>query len=199
MAKRLGYNDQAQVMAIKNHLPLELYHKCLNIDNLKDLMEFLVKVYDNPKMKKKLGIRDKTASASGVNTHAFSMGQSLDKHFMDSSGEIGKFKAEIGELKYRMPKITAAPKNREQKCKPEITSPRKRGGNFCRGGSFRNQGQGAQNVRNYQRNQNNGAFRPRGQNFNNRGNKRYCTNPNQNFKSSERFGGRGRFDNSPNV
>ena len=27
LAKRLGYNEQAQVMAIKNHLPLELYHK----------------------------------------------------------------------------------------------------------------------------------------------------------------------------
>ena len=59
LAKRLGYNEQAQVMAIKNHLPLELYHNCLTIDNLKDLTDFLVKVYDNPKMKEKLGIRDK--------------------------------------------------------------------------------------------------------------------------------------------
>ena len=46
LAKRLGYNEQAQVMAIKNHLPLELYHNCLTIDNLKDLTNFLVKVYD---------------------------------------------------------------------------------------------------------------------------------------------------------
>ena len=99
MAKRLGYNKQAQVMAIKNHLPLELYHNCLTIDNLKDLTDFLVKVYDNPKMKEKLGIRDKAASASGVTTHAFSIGQSLDTHFMDSSGEIVKLKAEIGDLK----------------------------------------------------------------------------------------------------
>ena len=75
LAKRPGYNEQGQVMAIKNHLPLELYHNCLTIDNLKDLTEFLVKVYDNPKMKEKLGIRDKTASPSGVTTHAFSMGQ----------------------------------------------------------------------------------------------------------------------------
>ena len=29
LAKRLGYNEQAQVMDIKNHLPLELYHNCL--------------------------------------------------------------------------------------------------------------------------------------------------------------------------
>ena len=125
-------------MAIKNHLPLELYHNCLIIYNLKDLTEFLVKVYDNPKMKEKLGIGDKTASASGVTTHAFSMGQSLDTHFMDSSGEIGKLKAEIGELKYRMCENTTAPKTREQKYKPEITSPRRRGGNFCGGGSFGN-------------------------------------------------------------
>ena len=78
LVKRLGYNEQAQVMAIKNHLPLELYHNCLTIDNLKELTDFLVKVYDNPKMKEKLGVRDKTASASGVTTHVFSMGQSVD-------------------------------------------------------------------------------------------------------------------------
>ena len=199
LAKRLGYNVQAQVMAIKNHLPLELYHNCLTIDNLKDLTDFLVKVYNNPKMKKKLGIKDKAASASGVTTHAFSMGQSLDTHFMDSSGEIGKLKAEIEELKYRMRVITVTPKNNEQKYKPVITPPKRRGGNFSGGGSFGNRGQGAQNVRDNQRNQNNGTFRPRGQNFNNRGNKRYSTNQNQNCKSSGRFGGRGMFDNSPNV
>ena len=108
------------------------------MDNLKDLTEFLVKVYDNPKMKEKLGIRDTTAGTSGVTTYAFSMGQSMDIHFMDSSGEIGKLKTEIGELKYRMYKSTAAPKNREQKYKLEITPPRRRGGNFCRGGSFGN-------------------------------------------------------------
>ena len=133
LAKRLGYNEQAKVMAIKNHLPLELYHSCLTIDNLKDLTEFLVKVYDNPKLKE-----NKTASTSGVTTHAFSIDQSLDTHFMDSSGEIGKLKAEIGKLKYRMHENTTAPKTREQKYKPEITPPRSRGGNFCGGGSFGN-------------------------------------------------------------
>ena len=100
LAKRLGYNEQAQVMAIKNHLPLELYHNCLTINELKDLTDFLVKVYDNPKMKEKLGIKDKAPSASGVTTHAFSICQSLDTHIVDSSGEIGKLKAEIGELKF---------------------------------------------------------------------------------------------------
>ena len=49
-------------MVIKNHLPLELYHNCLIINNLKDLTDFLVRVNDNPKMKEKLGIRDKAAS-----------------------------------------------------------------------------------------------------------------------------------------
>ena len=106
LAKRLGNNEHAQVMAITNHLPLELYHNCLTIDNLKDLTDFFVKVYDNPKMKEKLGIRDKAANASGVTAHAFTMGQSLDTHFMDSSGEIGKLKAKIGELKYRIQEST---------------------------------------------------------------------------------------------
>ena len=199
LVKRLGYNEQAQVIAIKNHFPLKLYHNCLTIDNLKDLTDFLVKVYDNPKMKEKLEIKDKAASASGVTTHAFSMGQSLDTHFMDSSGEIGKLKAEIGELKYKMQESTVTLKNSEQKYKPVITPPRRRGGKFHGGGSFGNRSQGTQNVRDNQRNQNNGTFRPRGQNFNNRGKKRYGTNQNQNFRSSGKFGGRGRFDNSPNV
>ena len=61
LAKRLGYNEEAHVMAIKNQLPLKLYHNCLSIKTLKDLTDFLVKMYDNPKMKEKLGIRDKTA------------------------------------------------------------------------------------------------------------------------------------------
>ena len=178
LAKRLDYNEQAQVMAIKNHLPLELYHNCLTIDNLKDLTDFLVKVYDNPKMREKLGIRDKAASASGVTMHVFSMGQSLDTHFMDSSDEIGKLKAEIGELKYKMLESTVKPKNSEQKYKPVITPPRRRGGNFHGGGSFGNRGQGAQNVRDSWRNQNNSTFRPGSQNFNNRGNKRYGINQN---------------------
>ena len=84
-------------------------------------------------MKEKLGIRDRAANASGVTTHAFAMGQSLDTHFMDSSGEIGKLKAEIGELKYRMWGSTVTPKNREQKYKPVITPSIRRGGSFCGG------------------------------------------------------------------
>ena len=64
-------------------------------------------------------------------------------------------------------------KTRIQKHKPEITPPRRRGGNFHGGGSFGNRGQGRQNAEDNRRNPNNNAFRPRGQNFNNRGNKRW--------------------------
>ena len=178
LAKRLGDNEQVQVMAIKNHLPLELYHNCLTINNLKDLTDFLVKVYDNPKMKEKLGIRDQATSATGGTTHAFSMGQSMGTHVVDSSGEIGKLKAEIGELKYRMHTATSESKTRIQKYKPKIIPPRRMGGNFHGGGLFGNRGQGRQNAEDNRRNQNNSTFRPRGQNFKNRGNKKYGTNPN---------------------
>ena len=123
----------------------------------------------------------------------------MDTHFIDSSDEIRKLKAEIGGLKYRMHMTTSAPKSREQKYKPEITPPRRRGGNFCGGGSFGNRGQGKNNVRDNRRNQNNGGFRPRGQNFNNRGNKKLRPNQNQIFRSSGRFRGQERFDNSPDV
>ena len=109
-------------------------------------------------MKEKLGIRDKAANASGVTTHAFSMGQSMYTHVVDPSGEIGKLKAEIGELKFRMQTANSESKTRVQKFKPEITPPRRRGGNFHGGGSFRNWGQGAQNMRDNRRNPNNGTF-----------------------------------------
>ena len=140
LAKRLGSNEQAQVIAIKNHLPLELYHNCLTINTLKDLTDLLVKVYDNPKMKEKLGIRDQATGEAGGTTHAFSMGQSMDTHDADSSGEIGKLKVEIGELKYKMHAATSESKTRIQKYKPEITTPRRRGGNFHGGESFENRG-----------------------------------------------------------
>ena len=46
---------------------------------------------------------------------------------MDSSGEIGKLKAEIEEVNYRLYKSTVTPKNGKQKYKPIITPPRRRG------------------------------------------------------------------------
>ena len=76
------------------------------------MTDFLVKVYGNQKMKEKLGIRDQATSATGGTTYAFSMGQSMDTHVADSSGEIGKLKAEIGELKYRMRAATSESKTR---------------------------------------------------------------------------------------
>ena len=60
-----------------------------------------------------------------------------------------------------MHESTVTPKKSEQKYKPVITPARRRGGNFHGGGSFGNCGQGAQNVRDNQRNQNNGTLRPR--------------------------------------
>ena len=106
------------------------------------------------------------------------MGQSLDTHIVDSSSEIGKLKAEIGELKFRMQTVNSNPQAKVQRFKPVITPPRRRDSNFHGGGSFGNQGQGTQNIRDNRRNQNYGTFQPRGQNFTNTGNKRYGMNQN---------------------
>ena len=73
------------------------------------------------------------------------MDQSLDTHIVDSSGEIGKLKAEIGELKFQMQAVNSDAKAKVQKFKPMITPPR-RGSNFRGGGSFGNRGQSAQNT-----------------------------------------------------
>ena len=77
-----------------------------------------------------------------------------------------------------MQSVNSDSKAKVQKFKPMITPPRRRGSNFHGGGSFGNRGQLAQNTRDNRQNQNNGTFRPRGQNFPNRGNKRYGMNQN---------------------
>ena len=42
LAKKLGYNEDAQVMAVKSVLPRDVYGICMTHKNLKDLKAFLI-------------------------------------------------------------------------------------------------------------------------------------------------------------
>ena len=59
LAKYLGYPERAQVMTIRDCIPMEVFTMCLSIDNLDDFRAALIKVFDNSKVKKNY------ASASG--------------------------------------------------------------------------------------------------------------------------------------
>ena len=49
--KKLSYNDDAQVMAVKSVLPSDVCCICMTHKNLKDLKTFLIELFLNPKMR----------------------------------------------------------------------------------------------------------------------------------------------------
>ena len=49
LAKKLGYNEDAQVMAVKNVLPRDVYGICMTFKKLKDLKTFLIELFSNTK------------------------------------------------------------------------------------------------------------------------------------------------------
>ena len=51
LAKKLGYNEDVQVMAVKNVLPRDVYGICMTYKKLKDLKTFLIELFSNPKMR----------------------------------------------------------------------------------------------------------------------------------------------------
>ena len=76
IANQLGYPEEAQVMAIKGTLPIEIYYVCLNIDGFNALKEFLIKVFDNPQLKKSYSQSISKDSFTG----AFSMGKDIEDY-----------------------------------------------------------------------------------------------------------------------
>ena len=51
LAKKLGYSEDAQVMAVKSVLPRDVYGICMTYKKLKDLKAFLIELFSNPKMR----------------------------------------------------------------------------------------------------------------------------------------------------
>ena len=165
LAKKLGYNEDAQVMAVKSVLPRDVYGICMTYKNLKDLKAFLIELFSNPKMRK---VVPRMASATG-DPSVFSIGQHMDNNVVSpTAADVSKIHQDMNALQVRFNKITSADfRSKSSKpWKPEVTPPRRRGGfNRSRGGrQFENAqrndrcmsvvNNGSQNGDNGQRNSN---------------------------------------------
>ena len=164
MAKKLGYNEDAQVMAVKSVLPRDVYGICMTYKNLKHLKTFLIELFSNPKMREMV---PGTASAAG-DSSVLSIGQHMENNVVSpTAADVSKICQDMNALQIRFNKITSADfRSKSSKpWKPEVTPPRRRGFNRGRGGGqfdnakrkdrFKNSDiNGSQNGDNGQRNSN---------------------------------------------
>ena len=196
LAKKLGYNEDAQVMAVKSVLPRDVYGICMTYETLKELKTFLIDLFANPKMREAV---PGTASVSGE-PGVFSIGQHVENKVVNPTiADVSKIHQDMNALQVRFNKISSVDfrSKTSKPWKPEVTPPKRRGG-------F-NRGRGGKQYENAYRNdkfknENDGQSRDTSQrdnagNFRNRGQGR------GRFKSNFRGKGRDRggFDKSPNV
>ena len=196
LAKKLGYDEDAQVMAVKSVLPRDVYGICMTYKTLKELKTFLIDLFANPKMREAV---PGTASVSGE-PGVFSIGQHVENKVVNPTvADVSKIHQDMNALQVRFNKISSAG-FRSKTSKPwklEVTPPKRRGG-FNRGRGGKQYENAYRNDR--FKNENDGQSRDTSQrdnagNFRNRGQAR------GRFKSNFRGKGRGRggFDKSPNV
>ena len=196
LAKKLGYNEDAQVMAVKSVLPRDVYGICMTYKTLKELKTFLIGLFANPKMREAV---PGTASVSGE-PGVFSIGQHVESKVVNpTNADVSKIHQDMNALQVRFNKISSTDfRNKSSKpWKPEVTPPKRRGG-FNRGRGGRQYENAYRNDR--FKNENDGQSRDINQrdnagNFRNRGQGRGRLK--SNFRGEGR--GRGGFDKSPNV
>ena len=165
LAKKLGYNEDAQVMAVKSVLPRDVYGICMTYKTLKELKS-LIDLFSNPKMREAVPGSASVSSDPSV----FSIGQHMENSVVNPTAvDIGKIQQDMNTMQVRFNEMsTADPRNRSNNkpWKPEVTPPRRRGGfNKGRGGrqfDKNSDSNGSQNENNGRRN-GNGTFRNRGQ------------------------------------
>ena len=197
LAKKLGYNQDAQVMAVKSVLPRDVYGICMTYKTLKELKAFLIELFSNPKMREAV---PGTASAV-AETGVFSIGQHMENNVVGpTAADVSKIHQDMNDLQVRFNKITSADfRSKSSKpWKPEVTPPRRRGG-FNRGGGRQLDNARRNDIFKNSENTSN-QDRDNGQR-NNTGNVRGRGQGRENFRGNMRGKGRGRgrFDKSPNV
>ena len=134
LAKKLGYNEDAQVMAVKSVLPRDVYGICMTYKTLKELKTFLIDLFANPKMREAV---PGTASVSGE-PGVFSIGQHVENKVVKPTiADVSKIRQDMNALQVRFNKISSADfrSKTSKPWKPEVTPPKRRGGfNRGRGG-----------------------------------------------------------------
>ena len=144
LAKKLGYNGDAQVMAVKIVLPRGVYGICMMYKKLKDLKTLLIELFSNPKMRESV---PGTASVAG-DPSVLSIGQHMENNVVSpTAADLSKIHQDMNALQVRFNKITSADfrSKASKPWKPEVTPPRRRGG-------F-NRGRGGRQFDNVQRNE----------------------------------------------
>ena len=93
IANQLNYPDAVQVMAITGMLPIKMYNTGLNINALNDLKDFLIKVFDNPRIKNRYA-----AKYDEPNGTAFSMVKNVDTPYPGATAEMGELISKIDSI-----------------------------------------------------------------------------------------------------
>ena len=120
LAKKLGYNEDAQVMAMKSVLPRYVYGICITYKKLNDLKTFLIELFSNPKMREAV---PGTASAAG-DPSVFSIGQHMENNVVSPTvADVSKICQDMNALQVRFNKITSADFRSKSSIpwKPEVT------------------------------------------------------------------------------
>ena len=105
LAKKLGYSEDAQVMAVKSVLPRDVYGICMTYKNLKDSKTFLIELFFNPKMRE---VVPGTASATG-DPSVFSIGKHMENNVVSpTAADVSKICQDLNVLQVRFNKITSA-------------------------------------------------------------------------------------------
>ena len=206
LAATLEFNEEAQIMAIKSNMPRDVYGLCVQYNKLGELKRFLIELFENPRMKST--VPSITAAAE---TSVFSVGEFVNNDVVSAtSDDIGKLKNEVSTLQYKVGRMTSADtrsKPNSKPWKPEVTPPRRRGGNFRGNGARQNDFGRPSNNNNSGTNDNSGdgrGFNGRNQPRKDGSNNRPFGNRSQNSSNFGRYQrnrsrGRDRFDTSPNV
>ena len=159
LAKKLGYNEDTQVMAVKSVLPRDVYGICMTYKKLKDLKTFLIELFSNPKMREAVPGTSSVSSDSSV----FSIGQHMENNLVSpTAADVGKICQDMNALQVRFSKISSADFRGKSSSKPwkaKVTPPRRRGG-FNRGRGGR-QFDNAQQSDRFKNNENNSRTRQR--------------------------------------
>ena len=105
-------------MAIRGALPTDIHNMTLNIEGLNDLKEYLIKVFENPRVKKAYG----QSICEGVALRAFSMGKFVE----DSTTQVNS--NDMSKLISKMDLLQTSFQTTQNRgpYKPKITSHRGR-------------------------------------------------------------------------
>ena len=123
LAKKLHYNEDAQVMAVKSVLPRDVYGICMTYKTLKELKTFLIDLFANPKMREAVPGTASVSQEPGV----FSIGQHVENKVVNPTiADVSKICQDMNTLQVRFNKISPADfRNKTSKpWKPEVTPPK---------------------------------------------------------------------------